>query len=297
MAGGRGPAAPRPPRRVGWMAVAEPGGDLARAAREGGSETDDQVVEGDHGPVHGEVDRSGDVARGAPDRHRDRAQAVGELLVVDGDAGRPHALEVLEQGLAAGARVRAEPAELHAFDRGRALVVGQEREHRLAHRGAVGRQARADVQVEVDLALAPPRAPAALDVDDVRPVEDRHVHRMAGLVAQPLQVGHRDRPQLHRVDRREAEVDHARAEPVLLRRRVLLEVAERGARGDVTMRGAAVQSHLAGELADPEQRLDGGERGEDREPPLQRLRVRTPFRRGRPFSRLHPGVLILGKVY
>ena len=36
--------------------------------------------------------------------------------------------------------------------------------------------------------------------------------------------------------------------------RVLLEVAERGERGDVAVRRAAVQADLAGELADPEQR-------------------------------------------
>ena len=158
-----------------------------------------------------------------------------------------------------GARVRAEPAELHAVDGRVPLLVGQEGQHRLAQRGAVGGQARADVQVEIDLPLAAPRAAAALDVDDVGAVQDRHVHGVARFVAQPLQVWRRDLAQLHRVDRGEAEVDDARAEPVLLGQRVLLEVAESGESRDVTMRCAPVQSHLAGQLADPEQRLDGCE--------------------------------------
>ena len=100
------------------------------------------------------------------------------------------------------------------------------REQDLAHRGAVGGQPRADVQVEVDLALALLRGAAALDVDDVDVVEDRHVHGVAGLVAQLLQVRCRDLAQLHRVDRGEAEVEHARPEAVLPRRRVLVEVPE-----------------------------------------------------------------------
>ena len=60
------------------------------------------------------------------------------------------------------------------------------------------------------LLLAAPRAADADDVDDLRPVEDGHVHGEARLVAQPLEVRPRELGQLHRVDRREAEIEDAR---------------------------------------------------------------------------------------
>ena len=78
------------------------------------------------------------------------------------------------------------------------------------------------MQVEIDLALTLLRASAALDVDDIRAVEHGHVDGMARVVAQLLQMWRGDRPQLHRVDRGEAKVEHARAESVFLGRCVLL---------------------------------------------------------------------------
>ena len=89
------------------------------------------------------------------DRHRDRAQAVGELLVVDGEPvarTRSSSSSRRRRLVSVFGPRRAElaPASSAAV----ALVVGQEREQHLAHRRAVRRQPRADVQVEVDLALA-----------------------------------------------------------------------------------------------------------------------------------------------
>src|SRR5205823_9227502 len=101
--------------------------------------------------------------------------------------------------------------------------------------------------------------------------QDRHVDGAARLVGELLQVGSRDLAQLHGVDRREAEVEDARAEPVAPCRRVLLEVAEPGERGDVAVRRAAAELELAGGLADGDERPTGRERGEDGEPALERL--------------------------
>ena len=63
------------------------------------------------------------------------------------------------------------------------------------------------MQVEVDLARL--RRPATLDVD-VGPVENRHVDGEPGGVTERLQVRDRDLADVHRVDRCEAEVEHAR---------------------------------------------------------------------------------------
>ena len=45
------------------------------------------------------------------------------------------------------------------------------------------------MEVEVDLVLVPAGRAEALDVDDVDIVEDRHVHGMPRLVAEPLRCG------------------------------------------------------------------------------------------------------------
>jgi hypothetical protein len=117
------------------------------------------------------------------------------------------------------------------------------------------------------------RAAAALDVDDVGAVEHRHVDGVPGLVAQLLEVRRGDLAQVHRVDRREAEVEHARAEAVLARRGVLLEIAERGERGDVAVGRRTAEADLAREVADAEQRAAGAKRRENREATFERLRV------------------------
>jgi hypothetical protein len=129
------------------------------------------------------------------------------------------------------------------------------------------------VEVEVDLALPCLAAANTFDVDDVEVVEDRHVDREAGRVAEVAEVRRRNHAQLHRVDRREPEVEDARPEAVLLRRRVLLEVAERGERRDVAVRRRPAEPELASEVADPDERPAVAEGREDREPALERLRM------------------------
>ena len=83
-----------------------------------------------------EVDRGDDLARLRADRRGDRPQAVGELLVVDGEAGGPDALELGEQILQLGERVRAALGELHLL------------EH-LALRGSASRPARSTLPIDV----------------------------------------------------------------------------------------------------------------------------------------------------
>ena len=188
----------------------------------------------------------------AEDRRRDRAQPVRELLVVDREALLADALQLEQERRARRQRVRAPAREVDPGERGLLLGLVQEREQHLAERGAIGREARADMEIEVDLALARARAAAPLDVDDVEAVEDRHVHGVAGRVAQLPQMRRGDLAQLHRVDRREPEVEHPRAEAVLLRRRILLEIAEGGERRDVAVGRLAAEPDVAAELADAE---------------------------------------------
>ena len=126
------------------------------------------------------------------------------------------------------------------------------------------------MEVEVDLALAGARGSAALDVDDVEAVEDRHVHRVAGLVAEPLEVWRGDLAQLHRVDRGEAEVEDPRAEAVLPRAVVLVEVAEARQRGDVAVGRAAASPTSRASSLTPRSAVPT-EGGEDGEPALERL--------------------------
>ena len=208
-----------------------------------------------------------------PHRNGDRAQAVGELLVVDRDPCVTHGCQRVGQSLPLGQRVRPALLELHLVEHRRELRLGQAGEEHLPHRRAVRGQPRADVEVEVDLALALLGAPAALDVDDVGAVEDRHVDRVAGLVGELLEMGGRDLPQLHRVDRREPEVEHPRAEAVLARLRVLLEVPEARERRDVPVRRAPRQPEHTRELADPELGRGRLERGENRQTAFQGLRL------------------------
>ena len=177
--------------------------------------------------MHGQVQRRDDLARAGTDRRRDRAEPVRELLVVHGHAQRTHALELHHESGAVRDRVRAARHELDLVEDLLESVCGHESEQRLAHRGAVGGQPRADVEVEVDLPLPRARRAAALDVDDVRAVEHGHVRGEPGRVGQRLQMRDRDLADVHRVDRREAEVEHAGPESIALRLGILLQVAER----------------------------------------------------------------------
>ena len=53
-----------------------------------------ELVHRDHRSVHREIDRGRHRAGARPDRRRERTKAVGEFLVVEGKARRPHALEL-----------------------------------------------------------------------------------------------------------------------------------------------------------------------------------------------------------
>src|SRR4051794_5323505 len=242
-------------------------GNLARGGDQSGREALEQLVHRDERAVHRDVDGSDHVARLRPHGRGDRAQAVSELLVVHREPRLAHALELLEQLALRRDRVRAAARQARAVEQRVPVVRRQEREQHLAHRRAVRGESRADVQVEVDLPR--PGRPAAFDVNDVAAVEHGHVDGVAGGVAESLEMRRRDVAQLHRVDRREAEVEHARAEPVLARVRVLLQVPERGERRHVAVRRRAAQSDDAGEVADAEERLRGLEGRQNGEAPLQ----------------------------
>src|SRR4029079_3912233 len=125
------------------------------------------------------------------------------------------------------------------------------------------------MEVEVDRVLVAPRGAMALDVDDVDVVENRHVDRVPGLVAEPLQMRRGDLPELHRVDRGEAQIEDPCAERVLPRARVLMEIPEARERGHVPVRRAPREPELARQLADPDLLAPGGERGENRQPALE----------------------------
>ncbi len=215
--------------------VADAGGDVRRRSLQPRAEPVDEDLDRRSRAVHREVDRRDHVTALPAHGDRHRSEAVRELLVVHRQPCGAHPRELGREGLRIGHRVRPPLDEVDLLEAPRQLVVGQEGEQHLPHRGAVRGQARSDVEVEVDLALALLRAPAALDVDDVDAVEDRHVDGVAGLVAELLEVGRRDLAELHRVDRGQPEVDDARPEPILPRVRVLLEVAETRKRGDVAV--------------------------------------------------------------
>ena len=129
------------------------------------------------------------------------------------------------------------------------------------------------MEIEVDLTLSLSCGAAALDVDDLRAVEHGHVHRVPRLVGKRLKMRRCDVAQPQRVDRGEPEVEHAWAEAVLPRGRILLEVPERRERHDEAMGRRAAQADRAGKLADTEEGLAVPERGENSEPPLERLGV------------------------
>src|SRR6266508_2048690 len=169
--------------------VAEACRDLGGGSLERRAEVLDELLDRDPRAVDGEVDGGHDGAGLAVDGAGDRAEAERELFVVDGEARVADAFELGVERGAGGERVGAALGELDAVEQRVALAVGKPGEQHLAHRGAVGGQARADVEVEVDPALALLGAAAAFDVDDVGVVEDGHVDGVAGLVAELLQVG------------------------------------------------------------------------------------------------------------
>ena len=201
--------------------MAEAGRDVRRRGAQGRAQARDEIFHRDHRAVHREVDRRDGDRRLRPRTGaaiERRPYASSSLLIA-----KPSSRTRFSSSTKAardGQRVRAAAREV---DRGRAPPSGR----------PPSRNASSTLPSDVQYAgrreptwrlrsisrCPVPRAAAALDVDDVEAVEDRHVHRVAGLVAELPQVRRRDLAQLHRVDRREAEVEHARTEAVLLRRR------------------------------------------------------------------------------
>ena len=147
------------------------------------------------------------------------------------------------------------------------------------------------MKVQIDLSLSLARAATALDVEDVRAVEDGHVHRMAGRVREILEVGRRDLAELHRVDRGEPEIEHPEAEPVAPGRPVLLEIAEVRKRRDVAVGARTAEPDLAREVTHAEEWAGRGERGKDREAAFEGLRG-GGFAGGGDCA--HTGVLAIG---
>lgn len=125
------------------------------------------------------------------------------------------------------------------------------------------------MEVQIDFTLPGACAATPLDVDDVAAVEDRHVHGVTGLVTELLEVGGRNGAQLHRIDGRKAEVEHARSEAVPPCRGILLQVPEPSQGRHIPVRCTAAETDDTGELADAEQRLRRGEGSEDAKPALE----------------------------
>ena len=105
----------------------------AAAARSARAEPRDEVLHRDHRAVHREVDRRDRDAVVAADGRGDRAQAVGELLVVDREARRSRTRSSSSRSAARdGERVRPAAGEVDPRRARRLLVRRQEREQDLA---------------------------------------------------------------------------------------------------------------------------------------------------------------------
>ena len=124
--------------------------------------------------VRGEVDRGDHPPAAVADRRRDRAQALLELLVDDRPALRATRSSSARSASRRRHRVAATAAQLRpARGSASSSLVGQPGEQHAAHRGRVGREARADV----DRHGHDPRVGHARDVDDVLAVEHRRPTR------------------------------------------------------------------------------------------------------------------------
>ena len=164
------------------------GGDARGGGHHRGAELGHELLARAALAGDGHADRGRREAVGVEQGHGERAQPGGQLLVVDGQAGCAHVLQLGAQGALGGDAVGAVAHEPQRRDQPLACVLGQIREQRLAHRGAVAGQARAQAEVAIEGVLA--RAPAAQPVDepDVGAVENRQRHGVPGLAAQAAQV-------------------------------------------------------------------------------------------------------------
>ena len=129
---------------------------MSRAVRVAQAVALDQLVHRHHGAVDGEVERSDDLVRLGVDRRGDRAQAVRELLVVDRDPRLADAVELPPEAPRVSQGVRPARGEVDLVEELLDPLLGEERDDCLAHCGAVGGKASADMEVQIDVAL--PRA-------------------------------------------------------------------------------------------------------------------------------------------
>src|SRR5438309_1480806 len=158
----------------------------------------------------GDADRGLGSTVGAKYRAADADHAFGRLLEVDGVAPSSDSGELAlepRDGRDRVLRPRHElPGAVEAID----LVVGDEREHRLAKRSAVGRQTAADVGDHVGLAEAAARV-LALDVHDVAVIEYRHLRGEPGATRElahrgPPDFAHGELVEVRVAELRDAEV-------------------------------------------------------------------------------------------
>jgi indole-3-glycerol phosphate synthase len=147
------------------------GGDAIGRGDEVWTERVDELRERDHRAVRREADGGYDLTCPVADGRGDRVQLGRKLLVVDREALLTDLVELVAQRLLACDRVRAALCQLHRGEDLASLLLGEIRQQQLAHRGAVGRQARPRVQAEVDLALLAAEAAHAIDVHDLRSVQ------------------------------------------------------------------------------------------------------------------------------
>src|SRR5580704_1065014 len=181
-------------------------------------------------------------------------------------------LELGAQRLLARDRVGTTACERHVADQIALLGLGQIGEQDLAHRSAVGGQARTWTQVQIDLVLTATEAARAIDIQDLGTVEHRHVDRVAGALAQLLQVRTRMLTQARRVERRHTQVGDSQTKAILTRS-TLLEETESDQRNHIAMRGRAAHSKVIRDIGDPEHGTLRRKAAKDREPPLQRLGI------------------------
>src|ERR1017187_743795 len=135
--------------------------------------------------MRGEAECGDDLAGDGPHWDGDRMQALGKLLVVDGEAFLLYLLELYTQRVLAGDRVRAALCQLDRGEQLALLSLGEVREQHLTHRGAVGGQARSHVKAQIDLALLGPEARRPVDVHDLPAVEHGDTHGVGGLPPRP----------------------------------------------------------------------------------------------------------------
>ncbi len=122
-------------------------------ARRGGPQLGEHVaaeaVEGGPGGLGGAVERADDGAAAVGDRHGDRPQALLELLVDDGVAGRAGLVDEPAEDVAVGDGPAGQRDEVDPVEVGVELVGAEPGEEHAAEGGGVGREAVPTAMVTV----------------------------------------------------------------------------------------------------------------------------------------------------